>query len=247
MANPEQVAFPPGIDPKGHSLFLDFDGTLVDIADRPDSIVVSPDLPHLLDALRDALDDRLAILTGRTIAEMTEFLPDYDGTIIGHHGAQVRRDGIVQDRTTLSEGLAALSRQAQEFCAEDEGLLYETKPFGFAIHYRAAPQAEEAVADFLSRGTFGIDDVVIEPAKMALEVKPKGIDKGEALTVFNEVIGHGGTVPLHVGDDISDEAAFRSAAALGGFGVRVGPPCTTAQYNLTSPLAVRCWLAEVML
>jgi trehalose 6-phosphate phosphatase len=143
------LATPPLSLIEGAALFLDFDGTLVELADTPSAIRVSPSLEPLLRRLGERLQGRLALVSGRSIADLEQHLSCSGLAVSGSHGLELRlRDGshvplgVVHDLGDARERVARLA-------AEAPGLLVEDKPFGLAVHYRQAPEHEERVAALL--------------------------------------------------------------------------------------------------
>jgi trehalose 6-phosphate phosphatase len=229
---------------EGAALFLDFDGTLVDLAETPDSIRVSPDLAPLIARLSERLDGRIALVSGRAIADLERHLECSGLAVSGSHGLELRlRDGShvpLAARHDLSEARERLRRLA----GETPGLLVEDKPFGAALHYRQAPDQEARViaeASDLAVRT----GLTLQQGKMVVELRPPGADKGDAIRAFMLEPGFIGARPLFVGDDLTDEDAFRAAAELGGGGILVGPErATAAKWRLGGVAAVSAWLNE---
>jgi trehalose 6-phosphate phosphatase len=229
----------------GASLFLDFDGTLVDIVDRPDAVRVAPDLPALIAALADRLDGRVAIVSGRSVAEICRFIdPIGRCAIAGNHGLEVRwPDGHIErppPPPTLDETIA----EARAMAALTPGVMVEPKPFGVALHYRQAPEAEAAVgalaASIAQRGVFSL-----QRGKMVFELRAIGADKGDAVTAMLARPLMAGSRPVFLGDDLTDEAGFRAARAAGGAGILVGEGDweTAASYHLPTVADVHAWLS----
>lgn len=233
---------PPPLHLAGTALFLDFDGTLVDLADAPDLIHVPDTLPPLLERLSERLQGRLAIVSGRSIADLERHLGRTTLAISGSHGFELR----LADGRSLAgappERLAGVRRDVGRFAAGVPGLLVEEKPAGIAVHYRRAPQEEERVTAFLA-GLAEQARLVLQRGKMVVELRPPGVDKGEALKRMMTEPAFAGARPLFVGDDLTDEHAFAAAAALGGAGVLVGAPReTAARWRLSDVAAVARWL-----
>ncbi|MEI4485325.1 trehalose-phosphatase [Frigidibacter sp. MR17.14] len=236
------VPAPPRLDPARHALLLDFDGTLVEIAPRPDAILVPPALGPLLDALSRRLDGALAIVSGRSLAEIERFLPAFDGPVIGSHGAETR--GL--PRLPGGAGprdLAALHARFAGFAAEHD-LLAEPKPHGAALHFRARPEAEPEVRAFVEAVLAGEPGLELQPAKMAFELRPKGATKDAALAAVAHLPPLAGRLPVFLGDDATDEPAIAWAARAGGFGVKIGCGESVAAHRLSGPAEVLGWLAE---
>jgi trehalose 6-phosphate phosphatase len=219
------------------ALFLDFDGTLVALADRPDGISVSLQLPALLARLATVLEGRVAILTGRALADLESHLSVPGLVARGSHGLE--RQG------EAPEAPAALAEVGSAFAAlatQDPGMSVERKPAGVALHYRMAPEREAeavALADALAART----GLAVQRGKMVVELRPPGTDKGVALSAMMAEPPFAGARPVFVGDDVTDEDAFAAAAALGGFGVLVGAPRESAAlFRLPDVDAVHAWL-----
>jgi trehalose 6-phosphate phosphatase len=229
----------------GASLFLDFDGTLVDIADRPDAVQVDPALPALIAALAQRLDGRLAIVSGRTVAEICAYLDPIGAcAVAGNHGLEIRWPDGRLDRPPSPPTLDETIAEVRELALLTPGVMIEPKPFGVALHYRLAPHAESAVAALATtiakRGVFAL-----QQGKMVFELRVTGADKGDAMTVMLAQPPMAGTRPIFVGDDLTDEAGFRAARAAGGAGILVGEAgwATQASYRLPTVSDVHAWLA----
>jgi trehalose 6-phosphate phosphatase len=233
---------PPPLEPGGTALFLDFDGTLVELADAPDLIRIPDALPPLLDRLADRLEGRLAIVSGRAIADLERHLGHIAFAVSGSHGFELRlADGRRLAGATLDLP-AAIRSEIARFAASVPGLLAEEKPGGIAVHYRRAPEEEGRVAAFLA-GLAERTGLVLQRGKMVVELRPPGADKGAALRRMMTEPPFAGARPLFVGDDLTDEHAFAAAAALGGAGMLVGAPReTTALWRLPGVDAVARWL-----
>jgi len=228
----------------GAALFLDFDGTLVELAETPDAIRVSPTLGALLRHLVQRLNGRIALVTGRAIADLERHLECSGLAVSGSHGLELRlRDGshvplaVAYDLTEAREQVTSLAEATP-------GLLVEHKPFGVALHYRQAPEAEERVGAALKE-LAKRSGLSLQQGKMVIELRPPGADKGDAVRAFMTEPDFAGARPLFVGDDLTDEDAFRAAAELGGGGVLVGPEReTAAKWRLSCVSSVAAWLAE---
>ena len=219
-------------------LFLDFDGTLVDLAQTPDGIAVPEDLPPLLDRLHGALGRHLAIVSGRDVAEIARFLPDYTGDIHGGHGAQARIDGRMEKHPLSGSGpVAEVQKQARAFADGRDGLLAEMKDAGAVLHYRQAPAMAEAVSAEMERAARAAPALETHPAKMAVEVKPRDASKrGVVARVLDAAPDR---IPLVLGDDTTDEPAMALAQDRGGLALKVGAGETCARQRLADPAAAR--------
>ena len=227
------------------SLFLDFDGTLVDLAERPDAVVVEPSLGRLVAALAERLDGRVAVVSGRNAGAILSYLGIEDPTpfaIAGSHGLELRwangRAEAPVRPEALDEALAAFEALADAH----PGVMVEEKPFGAALHYRQAPDAGPA-CDALAEEVAKRTGFAIQHGKMVVELRAQGADKGDAVRRFMAGPPMAGTRPVFVGDDLTDEAGFRAAEELSGWGILVGGPrATAARYRLAGVDAVHEWL-----
>lgn len=217
------------------ALFIDFDGTLVEIAPTPDTVKIPPGLPEKLQALHAALDGAVAIVTGRTIDAIEGFLPNREISITGGHGAERRHLG---HRETADPALIADARtiagRVADTLAGQAGILVEPKPTGVAVHYRAAPEKATLARAALTRAIVGFNDFHAIEGKKVFEARPKWADKGSAIDRLMQVKPFAGRMPVFIGDDITDEDGFAAAERLGGFGVRIGQGETRARFTLSS-------------
>ena len=237
------LPLPPPTLARDAALFIDFDGTLVDLAPTPDAVRPAAHLPALLARLAARLGGRLALVSGRGAAELAAFLGDPPLIVAGSHGVETRRpDGRID--APAAPDTQALLAALRGFVADHPGTLAEEKRFGAALHWRQAPEAEAAAT------AFAVDlaerhRLHLQPGKMVAELRAAGGDKGDAVTILMRQPGWTGTRPLFLGDDLTDEAGFSAAAALGGAGILVGDPRdTAAAYRLPDVAGTLAWLAE---
>ena len=224
-----------------HSLFLDFDGTLVGIASRPGDIHVPDDLATRIKGLSDRVDGRLAIVTGRALDDLERHLGPVGVARAGSHGAsRFHADGarLGDAPDALSEAVIASLRHY----ASTQGLFYEEKRHGGALHFRGQPQKAEAVMAF-ARSVAQQHGLVLTIGKSVAELVRPGADKGAALRAFMQTDPFAGSTPIFVGDDVTDEDGMRGAIEFAGFGIAVGErPSEAARYHLPTVEAVHAWL-----
>ena len=218
------------------ALLLDFDGTLVDFAPRPEDVTVAPGLVDALRHLRDRLDGALAIVTGRPIETIDLMLGDAPWAVAGEHGAVLRHDpGGPVERPALPIPPVEWLAEAERLVARHPGALLERKARGFALHYRVAPNAGPAFHDALVRMLAEHAGFQLLPAHMLWEIRPHGADKGTAVQALMQRPPFRDRVPLFIGDDVTDEDGMAVARAMGGGGLRVD-----AAFG--APADVRAWL-----
>jgi trehalose 6-phosphate phosphatase len=205
---------------------------------------VSAELAELLAQLQRRLDGRIAILTGRSVAEVDQLLGSVAVVLGGHHGLETRTTGgppaNVQRPGILDSVVAELRVLEQAF----PGVLVEDKPLGVALHYRQAPHAEDACRSAVeaSARRSGLD---MQPGKMVFELKPQGANKGDALRAMMAERPFAGTRPIFVGDDLTDEPAFAAAQDMGGSGIIVGDRAPTcAEFRVATVDETLAWLRQ---
>lgn len=230
--------------PRNPALFLDLDGTLVDIAARPEDVRVDEALRQQISRLVRRLEGAVAVITGRALDDLDRLLAPLVLPAAGLHGAARREWG---GRTTYlepdREALAAARVRLAALADAHPGLRFEDKGAAVALHFRMAPQLESvveaAVAELAAAHPTAL---LVQRGLLVRELKPFGADKGAALTAFMAEAPFAGRVPVAIGDDLTDLDAFAAAAALGGFGIAVGSRIA-APWALPGPRALRAWLA----
>jgi len=230
-----------------HSLFLDLDGTLFELVDRPENVVADEALRSLLTRLDERLGGRLAIVSGRSIAQIDAMLGPiaHELAVSGSHGSEHRWRGV-EAHPVRPPALDEAAARFIDFATEHKGVLVEDKSYGAALHFRMAPEME-AEALTLAATLAAQLDLQYQPGKMMAELRMPGGDKGKAVRTLMSRAPMAGTLPWFIGDDDTDEAGFIAAREFGGAGVIVGARRpTAAEYALRDPGAVHAWL-EVLL
>ncbi|MXO61273.1 trehalose-phosphatase [Altererythrobacter salegens] len=224
-----------------HALFLDFDGTLVDIAPTPDGILVPDRLGERLVALSEKLDGRLAVVSGRALDNLEKHCGPLSVACAGSHGAARRAaDGTMLGEAALPLPAEAIAEVAGFAAAT--GVRHETKAHGTALHSRETPEREEACAMFMDE-VAERHGLAVKRGKRVSELVRPGADKGGAVRALMAEAPFAGAVPVFVGDDVTDEDGFAACVALGGFAIAVGPrPTKNARFGVADPAAVQHWL-----
>lgn len=234
--------------PAGLALFLDVDGTLLDIEERPDLVHADARLHALLERLRDAHGGALSLISGRPIADLDRIFAPARFPAAGGHGAELRIHAG-DEITAAGGGLPAPAIAELEALVEKHPqLLLEKKPGGVSLHYRRAPELKSLCRRLMDRLLDRVGDHFrLIAGKMVLELAPRDHHKGK---VVHEMMRHApfnGRRPVFVGDDVTDEDGFRAVNGLGGFSVRVGDKSDSeARYVLKDVTAVREWLESLL-
>jgi trehalose 6-phosphate phosphatase len=235
---------PPGLD-RNHALFLDFDGTLVDIAAKPGLVRVSSEVPRLLCAWSELLGGAVAILSGRPVDELARFLTPFAGALVGQHGLERRGAGGGAAGWSAAPALSRIRGILADFAAQHAGVALEDKGATLSLHFREAPAraaecsaiVRQAVAE--SGGAFDVTE-----GKMVVELVPEGGGKGGAIAGLVVEPPFKDRVPVFVGDDSADEEGFRVVHRLGGVSIHVGGGATAARYRFAAVSDVLAWLAR---
>lgn len=224
------------------SLFLDFDGTLVELADHPDGVVVDAMLVDLVRTLEERLDGRLALVSGRPAEDLAALFGDRPPSVIGSHGMEFRWSDGHRARAERPAGLIESLAAMRAFAEARPGVVLEDKPLGAAVHYRMNPE-HEADAIALGERLAAAHGLYLQHGKMMVEVRSPGGDKGSAIRTLMADPRFAAGRPVFLGDDVTDEPGFAAVAALGGAGVLVGAPRPTdARYRLDDVTGVLAWL-----
>ncbi|QLC26007.1 trehalose-phosphatase [Parasphingopyxis algicola] len=228
------------------SLFLDFDGTLVPLADHPDAIEVPEGLPELLESCSQRLGGRQVLISGRTLADLGRHLDVTNLSLCGSHGLEQRMVGREERLATEDGDLAAMLAELKRYQAATPGLEVERKRFGAALHFRRAPELADAAAKFGGElaARHGLS---VKKGKMVVELVPPGYDKGMAVKAIMQDDVFANSMPLYIGDDVTDEDGFRAARELGGMAVIVGDrESGSAQHRLDGPRAVHALIKAIV-
>ena len=231
------------------ALFLDVDGTLLEIAPTPQGVSVPEALRQRLRALSDGSGGAVALVSGRAIADLDGLFAPLTLPAAGLHGFEYRDGSGEYGRRPLPSAAALERARAAmvELAQRHPRLLVEDKRFALALHFRDAPQLEEpVVAAMLEVAASLGGELELQRGKMVVELRPAGATKGKAVAAFLQAPPFAGRLPIFLGDDLTDEPAFELVNRLGGLSVLVGAPRpSAARCRLEDVSAVRHWLAEL--
>jgi trehalose 6-phosphate phosphatase len=230
------------------ALFLDFDGTLVEIASQPDGVEVAAGLPELLSRLNDTLGGAVALVSGRGLDDIDRLLGANSLAAAGQHGLERRDSAGRRTTATIDRGaLADITETLERFVATHPGTRLEPKGMTVALHFRNAPAAE-AEARAVTSGLMERhgDAFHVQEGKMVLEVKPKGSTKGTVVEHLLTEPPFAGRVPVFIGDDVTDEDGFRVVNDHGGLSIQIGTRLpTAARARIASVGELHAWLGDI--
>lgn len=224
------------------ALFLDLDGAIVPIAADPDAVSASPSCRIVLQRALDHLRGRLAVVSGRTIEAVDRILGGAVQCVAGVHGLQRRTIVGGLQLEPAHARVADAASVLESLARARPGLRVEHKGQSVAVHYRAAPDAAEAVIEAVAR-LAKASGLELQHGKMVAELRTPGPDKGAAVDRFMLEAPFAGACPIFIGDDLTDEAGFAAARRHGGVGILVGEPRDTlAQARLDTPAETLSWI-----
>jgi trehalose 6-phosphate phosphatase len=236
-----------GLRAEKAALFLDVDGTLLDLAPRPGAVVVPPSLIESLARAEKALDGALALVSGRSIEDLDRLFAPLRLCASGVHGAQSRFAPHGSEApSTDADGLPRrLWMALTEVLFDFPGTFAENKRYSFAVHYRTVPMLEAALREalILLLAAHADLDLIMIHGHSVFEIKQHGFDKGKAIERFVARKPFSGRVPIFIGDDTTDEAGFAAVVRLGGHAFAVGAPRPGTSFVFPTPENVRQWLS----
>ncbi|ATU93166.1 trehalose-phosphatase [Phyllobacterium zundukense] len=237
-------------DLESWAIFLDIDGTLIDIAETPGAVIVPHALPGQLAELSLRLDGALALVSGRSINSIDELFAPYRFPAAGLHGTEIRREENGEiDRKILEENQLDVARQKLEDLAKKvPDIIVEDKGIAIAVHYRQVPEAFSQV-DHL------VDTLLVQlglgwarqDGKMVVEIHPSASSKGTAIAKLMSASPFKGRSPIAVGDDLTDEKMFEFVNSTSGRSIKVGTSAhaSVARFSVDSANTIRDWISEL--
>lgn len=243
--NAETLLLPEG----DQALFLDVDGTLLEIAATPEAVQVSASLLQLLKDLEQRLGGALALVSGRSIHNLDELFAPLRLCASGIHGCERRNaHGELTRPAFDAHALNHARAELRALVAAHPGLLFEDKGFAVAVHYRLAPELAAQVLTAMQKTCEALGErFELQAGKRVFEIRPAGWSKGTAITEFMREAPFAGRTPVFAGDDLTDEHGFEVVNELGGLSIRVGGPVQTrARLRIGSVSEMHAWLRELI-
>lgn len=243
LIEPETVPSTRDIAAEGEqiALFLDFDGTLVEIAPSPEDVQLDRRVAPALESLRSQLGGALALVSGRPIAFLDEMLAPYSFDIAGLHGAQIRMGGELRSQSAPPEHMREAVRDLVRFANSHVGIIVEDKRISTALHWRLAPELKDEALDLMRKAAAKLGPSVrLQEGKSVAELVPANASKGSAIAMLMATPAYAGRRPVFIGDDITDEDGFETVNAMDGLSIRIGADRESlATIRLASPTALR--------
>lgn len=238
-----EVSSVPPLAPGSYAFFFDLDGTLADIKPQPEQVFIAQPVLALLQRLAEETKGAVALISGRSMAELDRLAAPLHLPLAGVHGAERRDISGKNHCVTLEPGLVKkLREQLDTGLKALAGTRLESKGMAFALHYRQAPQHEQAIQALAQALVVEHPELALQPGKCVLEIKPRGISKGAAIAAFMQEAPFAARTPVFLGDDLTDEAGFEVVNQLGGISIKIGKGKTQAQRRLADVQAVHRWL-----
>ena len=238
---------PPLISLRECAVFLDFDGTLAEIAQRPSSVRVAPETHTILRSVFETTNGSVAIVSGRPLAEIDTLLKPFILSVAAVHGASIRYpDGSIWHYSLPHGILPRLFKKAQKALGKYDGVIIENKGMAIAIHFRDRPELGplcRAVARHIANSS---PRLICQAGKMVIEIVPSDVGKGAAIRSLLQVPPFFGRRPIFAGDDLTDECGFDAVNAHGGISIKIGGGETRAAYKLDDPGSLRQWLSILL-
>jgi trehalose 6-phosphate phosphatase len=232
------------IDLAQFAILLDVDGTILDVAATPQSVVVPASLVRTLGELHARTGGALALISGRLIENLDDLFVPLRLPCVGGHGVESRTSGSAPMQRWHAELSPLLKKQVTAAIAVDPRIIVEDKGSSLAVHYRLAlelgPLIKNNIAAILDR--VPEENLEMLCGKAVIEIKPLRFNKGVAVCELMKMLPFARRVPLFVGDDVTDESVFAMLPGLGGFGYSVGREVAGVAGTFDGPRDVRDWL-----
>ncbi len=230
---------------RSRALYLDVDGTLLDIAPTPEAVAVPPGLIAALESVAKRLDGALALVSGRPIGALDQLFRPLRFAAVGIHGAEVRTAGDpTRTADYLARQLDGIRAALVSYIAQWPGALVEDKGLALAVHYRGSTVDSQVIGRVMRDLTaFAGPEFMLLAGKSVFELKPAALSKATGIATLGGTAKFAGRTPVCIGDDVTDESAFAYANEAQGLSIHVGTfQSTVACYRVARPADVRAWL-----
>jgi trehalose 6-phosphate phosphatase len=226
------------------AILLDVDGTILDVAATPQSVVVLSSLVRTLSDLHARTNGAVALISGRLIENLDDLFMPLKLPCVGGHGVELRVSSSAPLQKRHPELSPLLRKQVTAAVTVDPGVIVEDKGSSLAVHYRRAPELGpligRKIAAILDRAP--AENLEMLCGKAVIEIKRPSFNKGAAVCELMKSSSFVQRTPLFVGDDVTDESVFAVLPALGGFGYSVGRKVAGVDGIFGGPQEVRDWL-----
>jgi trehalose 6-phosphate phosphatase len=235
------------IDLRDTAVLLDVDGTIVDIAPTPVDVKVQPRLIKALRTIARATDGAVAFVSGRPLADLDRMFAPLKLAAVAGHGAEMRLSGKGKPSRYDTPIGGDLRGQFKAFVSKLDGIILEDKGYSLALHYRLAPQHAALVREAVAAACapYPANAIEVLPGKAVIEVKSAAFNKGTGIRELMRFPPFRGRKPVFVGDDVTDQAAFKVMPEFGGKGFSVGHKMKGVAGCFPQPQDVREWLYRI--
>jgi len=234
-------------DLEHYCIFLDFDGTLVEIEDHPDDVRVDALTLRYIERLRDKVGGSLALISGRDIDVIDRLLYPLILPVAGVHGLQRRDVEGHLHKPLIDQCLVDdLANDIQSEFYGEPGVVIEMKTGAVALHYRLRPDFEARCVTLAEKIISARPELHMIKGKMVCEIRLDRNDKGAVIETFLAERPFKGRRPIYAGDDVTDESGFAAVNACGGISIKVGENPTSAMFRATSVLELRNWFEGLL-
>jgi trehalose 6-phosphate phosphatase len=243
-----RLALPSIADIENYCVFLDFDGTVVEIEDRPDDVRIDASTRQFIERLRDSVGRALALVSGRDIHVVDRLLHPLTLPVAGVHGLQ-RRDAAGRLHTPIIDRrvVDAIATQVETAFSAEPGIVVEKKTGAVAIHFRLRPDFEKRCCALAQQIVRDRPDLHLVKGKMVCEIGLNGNDKGAVIAAFLDERPFKGRTPIFAGDDAADEAGFAAVNARGGVSIKIGRDPTVAKFRAANVAELRGWFDGLLM
>ena len=220
-------------------LFLDYDGTLAKFKDNPAEASPLPGIPEMISKIDKFKNISTCIISGRPINQLKNFIDIPGIYYAGIHGLQI--DGFEPITIRKTDNLTRLKNILRENIT-DNSIKLEDKKYVLTIHYPPNFEQENELVNFISK--YIDNDYEIISGRNNLEVRPKDWNKGHAVKFLTRKIAKTTALPIYIGDDTTDEDAFKVIKGITIYVKNDDNLKTNAEYYINNPEEVFIFLKK---